>query len=44
MLAKLEKIRQDDPKTYKTITDAAKWASLIIVAVIVLICLLHFVR
>jgi len=44
MLAKLEKIRHADPKAYKKITDAAKWAALIIAMGIVAICLLYFIR
>ena len=42
--AKLEKIKQADPKTYEKITDVIKWATLIIVAGIVIICVICFVR
>jgi len=44
MLEKLEKIKKEDPKTYEKIITSAKWAALIVVAVIIVICVVNYLK
>ncbi len=44
MLEKLEKMKQEDPKAYEKIITGAKWAALIVVALIIVICITSYLK
>ena len=40
----LEKMKQEDPKAYEKTITLARWAAVVIVALIALLCVICFVR